>query len=64
MPASRITASHTARRSTTPEWLQHTLRGDLENIVAKALRKKQAERYTTVAALAEDLRAYLARRHS
>jgi len=61
MPAGTITASHAARRSATPERLQRTLRGDLENIVAKALRKQQSERYTTVAALAEDLRSYLAR---
>jgi serine/threonine protein kinase len=35
------------------------LRGDLENIVAKALRKRPAERYPTAAAMAEDLRRHL-----
>ena len=36
------------------------LRGDLDNIVAKALKKSPAERYPSVAALAEDLRRHLA----
>jgi len=61
MPAGSATNSQAARRNSTPERLQRTLRGDLENIVAKALRKQQSERYITVAALAEDLRSYLAR---
>ena len=33
--------------------------GDLDNIVAKALRKRPDERYATVGALADDLRRYL-----
>jgi eukaryotic-like serine/threonine-protein kinase len=37
-----------------------TLRGDLDTIVAKALKKNPQERYASVAALAEDLRRYLA----
>jgi serine/threonine-protein kinase len=36
------------------------LRGDLDNIVAKALKKAPAERYASVAAFADDLRRYLA----
>jgi serine/threonine-protein kinase len=36
------------------------LRGDLDTIVLKALRKKSAERYATVDALADDLQNYLA----
>lgn len=35
------------------------LRGDLDNIIAKALKKLPAERYRTVAALGEDLQRYL-----
>ncbi len=35
------------------------LRGDLERIVAKALKKAPAERYRTVDAFADDLRRYL-----
>ena len=53
-------ADNAARRSVTPEKLQRLLRGDLDNIVAKALKKSPAERYTTVNAFAEDLRRYLA----
>jgi tetratricopeptide (TPR) repeat protein/DNA-directed RNA polymerase specialized sigma24 family protein len=35
------------------------LRGDLDNIVATALKKSPAERYTSVTAFADDLRRYL-----
>ncbi len=49
-----------AGRSTTPDRLRRTLRGDLENIVARMLRKRPAERYQTAAELAEDLRRYRA----
>ena len=35
------------------------LRGDLDNVVLKALRKDPAERYATAAELAEDLRRHL-----
>jgi tetratricopeptide (TPR) repeat protein len=35
------------------------LRGDLDNIVTKALKKSPAERYQTAQALAEDLQRYL-----
>ncbi|MCU0250115.1 MAG: protein kinase [Vicinamibacterales bacterium] len=35
------------------------LRGDLDRVILKALRKLPAERYATVAALADDLRAWL-----
>ena len=38
--------------------LAGALRGDLDNIVGKALRKAPAERYATVAAFADDLRAW------
>jgi len=41
--------------------LRRTLRGDLDTIVAKALKKNPAERYPSVTALAEDLRRYLRR---
>lgn len=40
--------------------LRRELRGDLEIIVAKALKKNPKERYASVTALAEDLRRYLA----
>ena len=37
------------------------LRGDLDNILAKALKKKPEERYPSVTAFADDLRRYLNR---
>lgn len=40
--------------------LRKRLRGDLQHIVAKALRKEPERRYRTVAALADDIRHYLA----
>lgn len=48
-------ASAAELRSTTPQRLQRSLAGDLDTIVAHALRKLPAERYATVAALADDL---------
>jgi eukaryotic-like serine/threonine-protein kinase len=41
------------------QW-RRTLQGDLDNIVATALRRNPDERYRTAEALAEDLRRYLA----
>jgi eukaryotic-like serine/threonine-protein kinase len=39
--------------------LQKSLRGDLDTIVLKALKKSPAERYASVTALADDLRRHL-----
>ena len=39
--------------------LRRTLRGDLDNIVSKALKKNPAERYSSVQEFADDLRRYL-----
>ena len=47
-------------RKTTPARLRRQLSGDLENIVAKSLRKTPAERYPTVDAFADDLRRWQA----
>jgi serine/threonine-protein kinase len=52
-----VRAAH-LRRS-TPARLARELRGDLDNIVAKALKKLPAERYATVVAFGDDLRRYL-----
>ncbi len=49
-----------AARGVTPSRLRRQLAGDLENIVARALRKAPRERYATVDALINDLQRYLA----
>ena len=62
-PSSTLTAERVqqlaAAREASPERLRRVLRGDLENIVAKALKKSPAERYSTVIELAADVRHYL-----
>jgi tetratricopeptide (TPR) repeat protein len=45
--------------STSPGALRRTLKGDLDTIVGKALKKSPAERYPSVTAFAEDLTRYL-----
>jgi serine/threonine protein kinase/tetratricopeptide (TPR) repeat protein len=57
-PVEEIT-TNAARRTTTPEKLRRLLRGDLDTIVAKALKKNPRERYASVTALADDLQRYL-----
>jgi serine/threonine protein kinase/Tfp pilus assembly protein PilF len=52
-------SSHAERCGTTPGRLRRALRGDLDTIIAKALKKNPAERYASVTALADDLRRYL-----
>ena len=52
--------TNAARRASTPDKLRRLLRGDLDTIVAKALKKSAQERYDSVTALADDLRRYLA----
>ena len=54
----RIAAS-ASRRAATPERLRRRLRGDLDTIVAKALKKNPRARYASVNAMAEDLGRYL-----
>ena len=49
-----------AKRGATPEKLRRQLRGDLDTILAKALKKKPGERFASVTAFADDLRRYLA----
>lgn len=49
-------------RRTTPPRLARRLRGDLDRIVAMALRKEPERRYPSVALLAEDIDHYLAGR--
>lgn len=52
-------ADHAARCGTTVSRLSRALRGDLDTIVAKALKKNPAERYVSVTALADDLQRVL-----
>ena len=46
-------------RAATPDKLHRLLRGDLDTILAKALKKDPRERYASVTAFADDLRRYL-----
>jgi serine/threonine protein kinase/tetratricopeptide (TPR) repeat protein len=50
---------HAARCGMTVGRLRRMLRGDLDTIVAKTLRKDPAQRYASVTALADDLRRVL-----
>lgn len=47
-------------RESSPQTLQRKLRGELDAIVLKALRRNPADRYQSAAQLADDLRHYLA----
>ena len=52
-------AARAERRATTPDRLRRLLRGDLDTILAKALKTNPAERYGSVAEFAGDLRRFL-----
>ncbi len=56
---SEETTTNAARRTTTPDKLSRLLRGDLDTIIAKALKKEPSKRYVSVTAMADDLRRYL-----
>lgn len=65
-PSASITLADTATaeivsetRDEIPEKLQHRLRGDLDNIVLKALRKEPERRYASVEQFSEDIRRHL-----
>jgi eukaryotic-like serine/threonine-protein kinase len=47
------------KRATTPDRLRRVLRGDLDTILAKALKTDPSERYRSVAEFADDLRRFL-----
>jgi serine/threonine protein kinase len=57
-PASAAADGAAALRSTAAPRLRRALEGDLDNILARALRKAPAERYPTVVAFADDLRRH------
>ena len=54
-----MTTANAALRTATPDKLRRLLRGDLDTIVAKALKKNPQERYSSVTALADDTARYL-----
>jgi len=56
---SEALTRHAIACGTTPTKLRRTLRGDLDTIVSKAMKKNSAERYSSVTALGDDLRRYL-----
>ena len=65
-PPSEVVTLYTERtlesagnRNTTPDRLGRRLRGELDTIVTKALKKNPQERYASVSAFAEDLQRYL-----
>ncbi len=54
-----VAVANAAKRGATPDKLRRLLRGDLDTVVAKALKKNPVERYASVTALADDLARYL-----
>jgi len=57
---TRITPeSLSVSRDASPERLRHRLRGDLDNILLKALRKEPEHRYASVDQFATDIRRHL-----
>jgi serine/threonine protein kinase len=59
-PSTHLATEAGAARGTTQDKLVRQLRGDLDAIVLKTLAKTPSDRYPSAAALAEDLRRYLA----
>jgi serine/threonine-protein kinase len=51
--------ANAAHRTTSPEKLSRLLSGDLDTIVAKALKKNPLERYSSISAFADDVTRYL-----
>ena len=58
--AGSDSTTRATQRATTPDRLRQLFRGDLDTIVAKALKHNPSERYESVAEFADDLRRYLA----
>ena len=56
---TELTIVNAAMRDTTADKLYRLLSGDLDTIVAKALKKDPRERYESAGALADDLRRYI-----
>jgi serine/threonine-protein kinase len=58
-PSAAVTAAGAASRAGTVAALRRRLRGDLDNIALKALRKEPARRYSSVEQFSEDVRRHL-----
>jgi len=58
-PSTQLVQEAWSVRATTHEQLNRQLRGDLDQIVLKALAKDPPARYASAAALADDLQRYL-----
>ena len=58
-PVDELQRRHAERCGTTPDGLRRLLRGDLDAIVARAMKKDAGERYPSVTAFADDLRRHL-----
>jgi serine/threonine protein kinase/Tfp pilus assembly protein PilF len=58
-PSTQLVKEAWSARATTHEQLTRQLRGDLDQIVLKALAKDSQARYASAAALADDLQRYL-----
>ncbi len=56
---AKTPAAISAARDTQPDRLYRRLRGDLDTVVLKALRKEPERRYASVEQLSEDLRRHL-----
>jgi serine/threonine protein kinase/TolB-like protein/Tfp pilus assembly protein PilF len=59
-PSLQLEQSAAATRASPVDRLARQVRGDLDAVVLKALAKDPAQRYPIAAAMAEDLRCYLA----
>ena len=59
---TQASAEAAENRSTTQEKLRRQLRGDLDRIIAKAVRKNPPDRYPSALAFADDLHRYLEHR--
>ncbi|MFN9035880.1 MAG: serine/threonine protein kinase, partial [Planctomyces sp.] len=63
-PSTRLSSSDrlpliAAQRNVDPSALRHSVTGDLDWIVMKAIEKERARRYETVSVLAEDIQRFL-----
>jgi eukaryotic-like serine/threonine-protein kinase len=58
-PAAESVLHKAQMRSTSPDALSRVLRGDLDTIVAKTLKKEPTLRYASVTAFANDVQRYL-----